>query len=260
MAPRPGSAASSGTGRAAPPPWRPSPATVATAAEWGPRRGRSAAEEAVNAARAPRFTPLHAENGDSAATAGFPALTPSWDDPATGGRRPGRPGTTARLRLTPRPGRTRRPSRPGMTRRCSTPAASATATGGEHRADALGARQRHARRRSARPSAVTAPASRPGCPTRPVRSLGKAMPGPARREVVVPPPARTARATGCPSSNRWSRTGSAVAGTAPTGRTLVLPRAAPAPATATTRAAGPPPPRTRAGGPPRRPASRRRAG
>ncbi len=52
------------------------------AGEWGPRRGRSAAEEAVNAARAPRFTPLHAENGDSAATAGFPALTPSWDDPA----------------------------------------------------------------------------------------------------------------------------------------------------------------------------------
>ena len=51
-------------------------------AEWGPRRGRSAAEEAVNAARAPRFAPLHAENGDSAATAGFPALTPSWDDPA----------------------------------------------------------------------------------------------------------------------------------------------------------------------------------
>src|SRR6202044_1071051 len=51
--------------------------------EWGPLGGRSAAEEAVNAARAPRFTPLHAENGDSAATAGFPALTPAWDDPAT---------------------------------------------------------------------------------------------------------------------------------------------------------------------------------
>ncbi len=53
-----------------------------TGGEWGPRRGRSAAEEAVNAARAPRFTPLQADNGDSAATAGFPALTPSWDDPA----------------------------------------------------------------------------------------------------------------------------------------------------------------------------------
>ncbi len=65
--------------------------------EWGPLGGRSAAEEAVNAARAPRFTPLHAENGDSAATAGFPALTPAWDDPATAvsvraglGRRPAR--------------------------------------------------------------------------------------------------------------------------------------------------------------------------
>ena len=48
--------------------------------EWGVRRGRSAAEEAVNAARAPRFTPLHADNGDSAVTAGFPAVSPLWDD------------------------------------------------------------------------------------------------------------------------------------------------------------------------------------
>ncbi len=54
--------------------------------EWGPRRGRNAAEEAVNAARAPRFAPLHAENGDSAVTAGFPAISPSsssWEDNAT---------------------------------------------------------------------------------------------------------------------------------------------------------------------------------
>ena len=59
---------------------------LTTGQEWGPRRGRSAAEEAVNAARAPRFAPLHAENGDSAATAGFPAISPSsssWEDTAT---------------------------------------------------------------------------------------------------------------------------------------------------------------------------------
>ncbi len=52
-------------------------------ADWGQRRGRSAAEEAVNAARAPRFAPLQAENGDSAPTAGFPAVSPSWEDTAT---------------------------------------------------------------------------------------------------------------------------------------------------------------------------------
>jgi Histidine kinase-, DNA gyrase B-, and HSP90-like ATPase len=51
--------------------------------EWGPRRRRSAAEE-VNAARAPRFTPLHAENGDSAATAAFPVVNPSRDDSSAG--------------------------------------------------------------------------------------------------------------------------------------------------------------------------------
>jgi signal transduction histidine kinase len=58
---------------------------LATGSEWGPRQGRTAAEEAVNAARAPRFAPLHAENGDSAATAGFPAISPSssWEDTAT---------------------------------------------------------------------------------------------------------------------------------------------------------------------------------
>ncbi len=51
--------------------------------EWGGRGGRSAAEEAVNAARTPRFAPLHTENGDAAATAGFPAVNASWDDPLT---------------------------------------------------------------------------------------------------------------------------------------------------------------------------------
>jgi signal transduction histidine kinase len=51
--------------------------------EWGGPGGRSAAEEAVNAARTPRFTPLNTENGDSATTAGFPAVNASWDDPLT---------------------------------------------------------------------------------------------------------------------------------------------------------------------------------
>jgi signal transduction histidine kinase len=51
--------------------------------EWGGGGGRTAAEEAVNAARAPRFTPLHTENGDAATTAGFPAVNASWDDPLT---------------------------------------------------------------------------------------------------------------------------------------------------------------------------------
>ncbi|HEY9242896.1 MAG TPA: nitrate- and nitrite sensing domain-containing protein [Streptosporangiaceae bacterium] len=51
--------------------------------DWGGRGGRSAAEEAVNAARTPRFTPLNTENGDAATTAGFPAVNASWDDPLT---------------------------------------------------------------------------------------------------------------------------------------------------------------------------------
>ena len=51
--------------------------------EWGGHGGRSAAEDAVNAARTPRFTPLNTENGDAAATAGFPAVNASWDDPLT---------------------------------------------------------------------------------------------------------------------------------------------------------------------------------
>ncbi len=50
--------------------------------DWG-GRGRNAAEEAVNAARTPRFTPLNPENGDAASTASFPAVNASWDDPPT---------------------------------------------------------------------------------------------------------------------------------------------------------------------------------
>jgi len=55
------------------------PAAGGLGTDWGARLGRSPAEE-VTAARTPRFTPLHAENGDSATTAGFPAVAPSWDD------------------------------------------------------------------------------------------------------------------------------------------------------------------------------------
>jgi hypothetical protein len=48
--------------------------------EWG-RTGRSAAEDAVNAARAPRFTPLQGDTkGDATAAASFPAPSPPWED------------------------------------------------------------------------------------------------------------------------------------------------------------------------------------
>jgi hypothetical protein len=46
------------------------------AAEW-PAGDRSAAEQAVSAARAPRFTPLRAENGDGASA--YPGLNASWE-------------------------------------------------------------------------------------------------------------------------------------------------------------------------------------
>ncbi len=55
------------------------PSTVGPfASEWS-AGDRTAAEQAVTAARAPRFTPLRAENGDGAATAGYPQATPSWE-------------------------------------------------------------------------------------------------------------------------------------------------------------------------------------
>jgi Nitrate and nitrite sensing/Histidine kinase-, DNA gyrase B-, and HSP90-like ATPase len=45
------------------------------------RTGRSLAEDAINAARAPRFTSLHEDtNGDSAAAANPPASRPLWED------------------------------------------------------------------------------------------------------------------------------------------------------------------------------------
>jgi len=54
------------------------------ATEW-PAGDRTAAEQAVSAARAPRFTPLRAENGDVSATSAYPQLAPSWEsNPPTG--------------------------------------------------------------------------------------------------------------------------------------------------------------------------------
>jgi signal transduction histidine kinase len=158
-----------------------------TGGEWGPRRGRSAAEEAVNAARAPRFTPLQAENGDSAVTAGFPAITPSWDDPA-----PASPGPAwDDAPSTPdTPSWENPPAQPSVPSwddpPLSTPAASAPPP-----AASTGPMP-------AVPSNGTPPvfgtslsgdgaSQPPRLPTRPVRSLGSSDAGPARREVVVPP-------------------------------------------------------------------------
>jgi signal transduction histidine kinase len=152
--------------------------------EWGgPLRGRSAAEEAVNAARAPRFTPLHAENGDSAATAGFPALTPAWEDPATAapsesawGDGPAAPDAPS---WESPPVKSSWDDPP-----LSTPAASspppAASTGpipsvpGNGMSPTFG---------SLSGDGASQP---PRLPTRPVRNLDS-DPGPARREVVVPP-------------------------------------------------------------------------
>ena len=152
--------------------------------EWGPLRGRSAAEEAVNAARAPRFTPLHAENGDSTATAGFPAVTPSWDDPATAS--PSGPAWDDGPPTPDAPSWENPPAKPSWDDPAqSTPAASApppaASTGpipsvpGNGMAPTFGT--------SLSGDGASQP---PRLPTRPVRNLGS-DPGSARREVVVPP-------------------------------------------------------------------------
>ena len=163
------------------------------AGEWGPRRGRSAAEEAVNAARAPRFTPLHAENGDSAATGGFPALTPSWDDPA-----PSSPAPAWDDAASPPDS----PSQPGSpsweTAAGKSPAASwddpsslgtppmsalppAASTGPLPSVPSNGTSS------FATPLSGDGASQPPRLPTRPVRGLGSSDPGQATRDVVVPP-------------------------------------------------------------------------
>jgi signal transduction histidine kinase len=158
-----------------------------TGGEWGPRRGRSAAEEAVNAARAPRFSPLNAENGDSTATAGFPAVSPSWDDPAPASSGPAWDDAPS----TPdTPSWENPPAQPSVPSwddpPLGTPAASAPPP-----AASTGPMP-------AVPSNGTPPvfgsslsgdgaSQPPRLPTRPVRNLGSSDPGQARREVVVPP-------------------------------------------------------------------------
>ncbi len=152
--------------------------------EWGPRRGRSAAEEAVNAARAPRFTPLHAENGDSAATAGFPALTPAWDDPATAS--PPGPAWDDGPSAPDAPSWENPPAKPSWDDPpLSTPAASApppaASTGPMPSVPSNGTSPAFGTSLSG--DGASQP---PRLPTRPVRNLGS-DPGSARREVVVPP-------------------------------------------------------------------------
>ena len=152
--------------------------------EWGPLGGRSAAEEAVNAARAPRFTPLHAENGDSAATAGFPALTPAWDDPATAS--PSGPAWDDGPPAPDVPSWENPPAKPSW----DDPPLSTPGTSSPPPAASTGPIP-------SVPSNGTSPtfgtslsgdgaSQPPRLPTRPVRSQG-GEPGSARREVVVPP-------------------------------------------------------------------------
>ena len=101
--------------------------------EWGGRGGRSAAEDAVNAARTPRFTPLHTENGDSATTAGFPAVNASWDDPLT--RSTGNAWENGKPAGAGWDDEAAKPGRPGLGRR-----------GGQARRPGLGRRGGQARR------------------------------------------------------------------------------------------------------------------
>ena len=156
------------------------------AGEWGPRRGRSAAEEAVNAARAPRFSPLNAENGDAAATAGFPALTPSWDDPAP---------------ASPAPAWDDAPPQPDSPSWETPPAASPAASWDDPSPGTPGTPAPPAAASTGPLPSVPSNGTSsfgtslsgdgasqpPRLPTRPVRNLGSSDPGAARREVVVPP-------------------------------------------------------------------------
>jgi hypothetical protein len=170
--------------------------------EWGSRRGRSAAEE-VNAARAPRFTPLHAENGDSAATANLPAVNPSWDDsPAEPPTTPawGEPASTPSWEngsATPSwDNGSTAPASPSWDDTESQPTTAAWE-------DGVGSGSS-----TPPPAAATGPlpavsetgpvptfgaplsgegASQPRLPVRPPRAFGNGGSVPGRREVVVPP-------------------------------------------------------------------------
>jgi hypothetical protein len=175
-------------------------------AEWGARRSRSTAEE-VNAARAPRFTPLHGENGDSADTAGIPPLAPSWDAPASPSATPAwgdqaaSPGwDTGSTESTWENGSTT-PANPAWEDTPDKPAAAAWE-------DGVGSTPASSSPSSPPPAASTGPlpsvsstgpipafgASLTGdssadaapLPVRPIRAFG-GEPGQAKPEVVVPP-------------------------------------------------------------------------
>jgi signal transduction histidine kinase len=177
--------------------------------EWGPRRGRTAAEEAVNAARAPRFTPLHAENGDSAATAGFPAVSPSWDDPGPSSPSPSSASPVSPSPVPAGPGWDDAPPQPDTpswespdTPSWESPASQPSASSWDDPALSTPATAAPPPAASTGPlpsvpsngtSAFSTPLSGDGAsqpprlPTRPVRNVGGSDPGQARREVVVPP-------------------------------------------------------------------------
>ena len=155
--------------------------------EWGPRIGRSAAEEAVNAARAPRFTPLHAENGDSASTAGFPALTPAWDDPAPSSpapawddapSQPDSPSWEIAAGTSPAASWDD-PSAPGTPSTSAPPPAASTGP--------LPSVPSNGTTSFGTTLSGDGASQPPRLPTRPVRGLGSSDPGHATRDIVVPP-------------------------------------------------------------------------
>ena len=258
--------------------------------EWG-GSGRSAAEEAVNAARTPRFTPLNTENGDAATTAGFPAVNASWDDPLT--KSSGNAWENGKPAGTGWDDGPAQPAAPGWDDPAAKPATpawgeaadkdaspswdDAPATAGSGWEEPLSPPARRRRRppppgrfrrcpatvarrpASARRGLVTRPACRPvSHPGHPAASATAATAATTRGRSGArswcPRPHRSARVTGCRSSSRSSRTGSGAAGTAPSGPTARTgpPRPRPRPRPRPkARRAGLQRP-TRAGGPRRR--------
>jgi signal transduction histidine kinase len=166
--------------------------------EWGVRRGRSAAEEAVNAARAPRFTPLQADNGDSAATTGFPAVSPSWEEsparPATPAwdDSPSKPSTPAWDDAPSKPSvpsweePASKPPTPSWEEPLSTPAAPPPPAASTGPLPSLGSNGPGSS--FGAPLASGDGGAQPQLPSRPIRGFGNET-GPIRREVVVPPAA-----------------------------------------------------------------------
>ena len=211
-------------------------AGVFSTGEWG-AADRSPAEEAVTAARTPRFAPLRADEGDGHRDEGENgSALPFRTAPAPAGSRPARPSAVA----TPR-----RPAyRPS---RCPRPRRSPTAHARTCSRRSLRPAQppRPVRSRPRRPGSPTVTSRRPAArspssaprpqPARPASRTARSAPGtawapgagPPARPRRVPrapgraapaawscrPPPPSARSTGCPSSRRWSPTGSAAGGT-----------------------------------------------